>query len=394
MLPVALLKGVCYSEDMSRSIHTTSDLLLDISILYRSTQKYYDQMLQSMSLTYAQLPILILIYENEGISQQQIAQDGGYDKGTITKQVQKLEETGWIRVQPSRKDKRAKELYTTSKARESMSKIYAIRTSWWRHISSSIPKEDMEAFSCFYKNMARSAREYARADLNAISFFEHQKISFLSVPGKVSTIVSTGGCNFRCPFCNQSHLVFLKEDSENYTQEAILQDLDRRKELLDMVTVTGGEPLMHPQLDDFLQKVKDRGYQVHLVTNGSYAEHLQYLLNQKLVDLVEMHIKGTKEKYGEAIGLESYDIQQIEASVKMLQKKTNVIFAMTPVHEFHTPQNLLEIAKWLAPAQKLVLYRFEEKETVIQKGLHGYSLPELETMVPQLKKYIPHIVIR
>ena len=74
-------------------------------------------MLQSISLTYAQLPILILIYENEGISQQQIAQDGGYDKGTITKQVQKLEEMGYIRVQPSKKDKRAKELYTTAKAR-------------------------------------------------------------------------------------------------------------------------------------------------------------------------------------------------------------------------------------------------------------------------------------
>ena len=80
-------------------------------------------MLQSISLTYAQLPILILIYENEGISQQQIAQDGGYDKGTITKQVQKLEEMGYIRVQPSKKDKRAKELYTTSQARAIMSKV-------------------------------------------------------------------------------------------------------------------------------------------------------------------------------------------------------------------------------------------------------------------------------
>ena len=59
-----------------------NDLLMDISILYRSTQKYYDKKLANLSLTYAQLPILIAIYEEEGISMQKIALDGGYDKGS------------------------------------------------------------------------------------------------------------------------------------------------------------------------------------------------------------------------------------------------------------------------------------------------------------------------
>ncbi len=42
-----------------------TDFLLNISVLYRSTQKYYDRMLQSIQLTYAQLPILIMIFEQE-----------------------------------------------------------------------------------------------------------------------------------------------------------------------------------------------------------------------------------------------------------------------------------------------------------------------------------------
>ena len=67
-----------------------NDLLMDISILYRSTQKYYDKKLANLSLTYAQLPILIAIYEEEGISMQKIALDGGYDKGTITKKCSKI----------------------------------------------------------------------------------------------------------------------------------------------------------------------------------------------------------------------------------------------------------------------------------------------------------------
>lgn len=87
---------------------------MDSSILYRSTQKYYDKMLQDLNLSYAQLPILIEIYENEGISLQQIVQVGGYDKGTVTKNVQKLNALGYISIQTSARDKRAKELYTTA----------------------------------------------------------------------------------------------------------------------------------------------------------------------------------------------------------------------------------------------------------------------------------------
>lgn len=380
---------------MDRKFQNSSDLLLDISILYRSTQKYYDQMLHSISLTYAQLPILILIYENEGISQQQIAQDGGYDKGTITKQVQKLEETGYIRVQPSKKDKRAKELYTTAKARAIMSKVYAIRTSWWRHISSSIPKEDMDAFSNFYKSMAASAKEFAKVDLNAISFFEHQKLSFQSVPGKVSTIVATGGCNYRCPFCNQSHLVFIKEDSISYSQDEILQYIKSRKELLDSITISGGEPLMHLELDTFLKQVKQIGLFVNLMTNGSYFEHLSSLIEQKLVDRVVMHIKNIPEKYGETIGLKTYEIHEIEKSIQLLNSQNiESVFVVTPIHEFHTPEDLISIARWIQPAKTLELEIFEEKETVIQKGFHGYTKEELKGLKKDLEQYIPNIKIR
>ena len=372
-----------------------SDLLLDISILYRSTQKYYDQMLQSVSLTYAQLPILILIYENEGISQQRVATEGSYDKGTITKQVQKLEEMGYIRVQPSQKDKRAKELYTTSKARQIMSKVYAIRTSWWQHISASIPQEDMDSFSTFYKNMAVSAREFAQADLSEILFFEQQNISLESYPGKVSTVLSTGGCNFRCPFCNCSHLVFLKENTKSIQESQILQYLTRRKGLLNAVVIKGGEPLMHPELLPFLKKVKALNYDVKLETNGSYSALLKELIDQNLVDEVLFHIKNTKDKYGETIGLKDYDIKEVQSSIDCLQKtKKSITFVFTPIQELHTMEDLLAMARWIQPAQKLELHTYQEKETVIQEGFHGYSPEALKQAQEKIQEIIPNVVIR
>ena len=97
-----------------------NDLFMDSSILYRTTQKYFDRELQQFQLTYAQLPVLIMVYENEGISMQEIAFQGKYDKGTITKNVQKLESLGYLEVIHSSKDKRSKELYTTLKAKENV----------------------------------------------------------------------------------------------------------------------------------------------------------------------------------------------------------------------------------------------------------------------------------
>ena len=107
-----------------------NDLLMDSSILYRSTQKYYDKMLQDLNLSYAQLPILIEIYENEGISLQKIVQVGGYDKGTVTKNVQKLNTLGYVSILTNTKDKRAKELYTTALTKKHISEIYGIRRDW------------------------------------------------------------------------------------------------------------------------------------------------------------------------------------------------------------------------------------------------------------------------
>ena len=73
------------------SMNNHEDLLMDISILYRSTQKYYDRKLEPFHLTYAQLPILLFIFEQEGITMQNIVEKGSYDKGTVTKNIKKLE---------------------------------------------------------------------------------------------------------------------------------------------------------------------------------------------------------------------------------------------------------------------------------------------------------------
>ena len=143
-----------------------TDFLLNISVLYRSTQKYYDRMLQSIQLTYAQLPILIMIFEQEGITMRQIAESGVYDKGTISKNVKHLEQEGYILIQPSKQDKRNKELYTTDYAKQNMSKVYAVRRDWWQHLIQSIDQKQFEQFVGSYEIMAKKQEQYGNSSIS------------------------------------------------------------------------------------------------------------------------------------------------------------------------------------------------------------------------------------
>ena len=83
-------------------------LSLDSSILYRCNQKHFDKLLSKYEIGYTQLILLTQIYENEGISMNELASRGVFDKGTITKSIQRLEQLSYVRIENNELDKRAK----------------------------------------------------------------------------------------------------------------------------------------------------------------------------------------------------------------------------------------------------------------------------------------------
>ena len=111
-----------------------------------------------------------------------------------------------------------------------------------------------------------------------------QKLTLLDYPGKVACTVFTGGCNFRCPFCHNSALVLPEQLAHDSSEEAVLAFLRKRVGVLDGVAVTGGEPLLHADIGDFLKEVKALGFLVKLDTNGSFPERLISLVEAGLVD--------------------------------------------------------------------------------------------------------------
>ena len=106
-----------------------------------------------------------------------------------------------------------------------------------------------------------------------------QKLTLLDYPGVVACTVFTAGCNFRCPFCHNAMLVLPEQiDDECLTDEEVFGFLKKRRGVLDGVAVTGGEPLLHADMPEFLARVKDLGYKIKLDTNGSNPELLSEIV--------------------------------------------------------------------------------------------------------------------
>ena len=224
-----------------------------------------------------------------------------------------------------------------------------------------------------------------------MEFGGFQKLTVLDFPGQVACIVFTKGCNFRCPFCHNSLLVEGK--CETYKEEEILLFLEKRKNVLDGIVVSGGEPLMH-DIEDFLVKVKELGYKIKIDTNGSYPDKLISLVGKGLVDYVAMDIKNVPEKYFETAGVDFY-YDLIEKSIDfLLSDKVDYEFRTTVTKEFHTPIDLEKISMRISGAKRYFIQNFVDSGNVFSNNLTPVSEDELEQMAQRAQKFVPTVKIR
>ncbi len=219
-----------------------------------------------------------------------------------------------------------------------------------------------------------------------------QKVTLLDYPGKIACTIFTGGCNFRCPFCQNSSLV-THLDEEKIEEEEIVDFLKSRVGKLDAVCISGGEPCIQKDLKEFCQKIKNLGFLIKLDTNGCFPEKIKELLDEHLLDYIAMDIKNCEDKYNRTAGIK-VDLEKIKQSVDFL-KKSNVEheFRTTVVQDFHEINDLLHIVKWVSPS-KLYLQQFRDSEDVIRKGLHAYSEENMKKIYEKCLKVSSNVYLR
>ncbi len=220
-----------------------------------------------------------------------------------------------------------------------------------------------------------------------------EKVSMVDFDGHLCATIFTGGCNFRCPFCQNSDLVEIKNLSQ-ISEEEFFNYLEKRKTLLDSVCVSGGEPCLQKDLKEFIKKIKSRGFLVKLDTNGTNFNLLKELVEEKLVDYVAMDIKNSKSMYEQTAGAK-VDMSEIEKSVEFLKSgKVGYEFRTTLVSGHHTTNSIKEMSEWLAGANKLFLQHFKDNGSCIQQGLKEIKKEDAETFKKILEKTIKRVELR
>ncbi|MBR3593256.1 MAG: anaerobic ribonucleoside-triphosphate reductase activating protein [Clostridia bacterium] len=215
-----------------------------------------------------------------------------------------------------------------------------------------------------------------------------QKMTVLDFPGKIACTVFTAGCNLRCGFCHNARLVTHPEADERLDEQEVLSYIYKRKGMLDGVCITGGEPLLQPDIKQFIRKIKETGLLLKLDTNGCYPEKLRELLDEKLVDYVAMDIKNSPEEYGKTVGVENFDITPIKQSIEIIKASgVDYEFRTTVVRELHTKESLLAAAELIAPAKQWFLQGFVDSGDTIDGGFSAYDknfMKELQESVSQI----------
>lgn len=217
------------------------------------------------------------------------------------------------------------------------------------------------------------------------------KLTLLDYPGKVACTVFTVGCNLRCPFCHNAGLV--ESCYERLSEEDILAFLNKRKNVLEGMCLTGGEPLLQ-NTQEFLRKVKQMGYSVKLDTNGTFPDKLRSLVELGLVDYVAMDVKNCKRLYSVTSGCNP-NLHAVEQSVNFL--KSGVVaheFRTTITGNFHDEQSMKELAEWLQSDSPYFLQKFVNSGNLLDDNMFGIDDEQMEKFRQIVLPFLPKAQLR
>jgi pyruvate formate lyase activating enzyme len=202
-----------------------------------------------------------------------------------------------------------------------------------------------------------------RADFGITGFI---RTSFVDWPGRICAVVFLGGCNFRCPACHNQQLVVRTDSMQDYPLDDILGYLNTKKNWIDGITVTGGEPTIRKNLPELLNTLRGTGPRIKLDTNGSNPAMLAHLVNAKLVDAIAMDVKAplTSHDYAKLAGV-PVNVRLIKRSIQILKDSDQEIIFRTTVIPGHVEEPQLEaIRESLGDVPRYILQSFRNKETL------------------------------
>jgi pyruvate formate lyase activating enzyme len=218
-----------------------------------------------------------------------------------------------------------------------------------------------------------------------------QKVSLIDYPDNVAMVFFTVGCNFRCPFCHNPDLIF--NAPYTFDIDKALEMIKVRKNLINSIVITGGEPTIHKDLPFFIKKVKEMGLKVKLDSNGSSPSMLKECIEELDVDYIAMDVKTSLEKY-KMVGYK--DVNNIKESINLIKEKAkDYEFRVTLAPGIINLEDLKEVGELVKGAKKFYLQQFRQGDNLDKEfNPTPYTFEQIDLFKEILSHYVEKVELR
>jgi len=223
----------------------------------------------------------------------------------------------------------------------------------------------------------------------------YRKLSVADFPGGLCAALTVPGCNLRCPHCPNVELVHRHLSMKKIPVVELLESLYPRVGFLDAVALTGGEPLLHRGLPDFLREVKRLGLDVKLDTNASKPRMLRKVMEKKLVDYLSVHVVAPMSRYRE-VSRSRVRVDAVREGIHMVRRGgVPHEFTVTPVPGILDARDVLEVSRFLAGSRRLVIKRYNPADCMepLLRGAEPYGDEELDALRDVAAPYFSEVEI-
>lgn len=206
------------------------------------------------------------------------------------------------------------------------------------------------------------------------------KTSLIDFPGRISTVLFTGGCNLRCRYCHNPGLVCGWDDLRLTSNEEVIEILKKRIHVIDGVTISGGEPTLSRGILPFLEQVKALSLEVKIDTNGLNPAALRRIIEGRLVDYVAIDLKTSPGKYQDLTGA-AVDFSAIRESIDLVRDSgTSYEIRTTCVPGYVTLEDFELIRAAIGRVARYALQQFNPGVPLIDHSCEDIEPYPIETL--------------
>jgi pyruvate formate lyase activating enzyme len=206
------------------------------------------------------------------------------------------------------------------------------------------------------------------------------KTSLIDYPGKICSILFTGGCNLRCKYCHNPDLASDNLELKALSNEEALSFIRKRSGLIDGISISGGEPTLAKNITDFIRLIKEIPLDVKIDTNGLNPDVIETLLRSELLDYIAIDIKTSPEKY-EFLTNRKIDFSRIKQTVDIVRDSgVDYELRTTCIPYFVTLEDFVSIKREIDSVKKYYLQQFVNEIT-------------LDPSLAYYEPYPPHVLL-